>query len=197
MINLLPPQTKQAYRYARHNRKLLHWSFVSVLCLAGGLMLATGGYLYLNKSITDTQQQITLSNKQLQAQDLPQVKKDVTEISNNVKLAVDVLSQEVLFSELLKRLAAVTPSNAVLTNLAITQTQGGLDITAQTANYDAATQLHINLTDPKNQIFSKADIVNINCSSTATGKYPCTITLRALFVTDNPFLFINSTAVKP
>lgn len=197
MINLLPPQTKDTYHYARRNRKLLNWCIVSAFCLAGGLLLATGGYLYLNKAIANTRQQIEISNKQLQAQDMSKVQKDVTEISNNVKLAVGVLSQEVLFSELLKQLASVTPSNAILTNLTIVQAEGGVDITAQTANYDAATQLHVNLTDPDNQIFSKADIVSINCNSASTSRYPCTITLRALFVTDNPFLFINSKAAKP
>lgn len=194
MINLLPPQTKQAYGYARRNRILLRWCITSVFCIAGGILLAAGGYLYLNDAISSTRQQIASSNEQLQAQDMPKVQKDVTEISNNVKLAVDVLSQEVLFSELLQRLATVTPSNAVLTNLTITQVQGGIDITAQTTDYNAATQLHVNLTDPDNQIFSKADIISISCNSASSSRYPCSITLRALFVTDNPFLFINSKA---
>ncbi len=192
MINLLPPETKSAYYYARRNRTLLRWVFACIFCLAGGVLLAGGGYLYLNRSITDTNQQIAYSNHQLQAQHLSSVQKQVTTISNNLKLTVQVLSQEILFSKLLKQLASVTPSNAILTNLSIGQTQGGVDITAQTADYNAATQLQVNLADPKNQIFSKADIVSITCTSTDTKtKYPCTVTLRALFATDNPFLFIN------
>lgn len=199
MINLLPPETKETYRYARRNRTLLRWTTACVLSIAGGALLAGGGYLYLNKSISDTNQQIANSNQQLQDQNLASVQKQVTSISNNLKLTVQVLSQEILFSKLLKQLASVTPSNAILTNLSITQAQGGVDITAQTANYDAATQLQVNLADPKNQIFSKADIVSINCNTgSATGKYPCTTTLRALFAADNPFLFINDKkAAKP
>ena len=194
MINLLPPETKNAYYYARRNRTLLRWVSACVFCLAGGVLLAGGGYLYLNRSITDTNRQIAYSNHQLQVQNLSSVQKQVTTISNNLKLTVQVLSQEILFSKLLKQLASVTPSNAILTNLSIGQTQGGVDITAQTADYNAATQLQVNLADPKNQIFSKADIVSIACSSGNTSsKYPCTVTLRALFATDNPFLFINDT----
>jgi len=189
MINLLPAETKDTYRYARHNRALLRWITACVCSILGGAVLAGGGYLYLNRSITDTNLQITNSNKQLQSQHLGTVQKQVTSISNNLRLTVQVLSQEILFSELLKQLASVTPSNVVLTNLAITQAQGGVDITAQTGNYSAATQLQLNLADPKNQIFSQADIVSINC--TTTGKYPCTATLRALFSSDNPFLFIH------
>jgi Tfp pilus assembly protein PilN len=192
MINLLPPQTKNTYRYARHNRKLLHWIIACALSLTGGLLLAGGGYLYLNRAITDTNKQIDGISRQLQAQNLPAVQKKVTSISNNLKLAVQVLSQEVLFSKLLKQLASVTPSNTILTNLTITQSESTVDITAQTTNYDAATQLQVNLADPKNQIFSKADIISISCSGGAsTGKYPCSVNIRALFATDNPFLFIN------
>jgi len=192
MINLLPSETKQAYQYARRNRTLVRWSTACLFTLIGGALLAGGGYLYLNRSIDSTTQQIASTNKQLQDQKLSSVQKQVTDISNNLKLAVQVLSQEVLFSKLLRQLASVTPSNASLTNLAITQAQGGVDITAQTANYDAATQLQVNLADPKNQIFSKADIVAITCSSNGTNsKYPCTVTLRALFADNNPFLFIN------
>jgi len=122
---------------------------------------------------------------------MPAVQKQVTDISNNLKLAVQVLSQEILFSKLLKQLASVTPRNATLTNLSISDTQKGVDITAQTANYDAATQLQINLADPKNQIFAKADIITINCGSTVGIRYPCTVNIRALFAANNPFLFIN------
>jgi len=196
MINLLPPETKAAYRYARRNRTLLRWCTACAITLTGGILLAGGGYLYLNHSINSTQRQIDDTNKQLSAQHLANVQKQVGTISNNLKLVVQVLSQEILFSKLLKQLASVMPSNAILTNLAITQTQGGIDITAQTTDYNTATQLQVNLADPKNQIFSKADIVSISCGGTGGSgntAYPCTVTLRALFAQNNPFLFINDT----
>src|SRR6185369_14607808 len=118
MINLLPSETKQAYQYARRNRTLVRWSTACLFTLIGGALLAGGGYLYLNRSIDSTTQQIASTNKQLQDQKLSSVQKQVTDISNNLKLAVQVLSQEVLFSKLLRQLASVTPSNASLTNLA-------------------------------------------------------------------------------
>jgi hypothetical protein len=128
---------------------------------------------------------------------MPGVQKQVTTISNNLKLVVQVLSKEILFSDLLKQLGTVTPSNVILTDLSISQTQGAIDITALTTNYAAATQLQVNLADPKNQIFSKADIVGINCPSDKLGdQYKCTATLRALFATNNPFLFISNTPKK-
>ncbi|MEJ0072559.1 MAG: PilN domain-containing protein [Candidatus Saccharibacteria bacterium] len=195
MINLLPPDTKQAYKYARRNRMLVRWIISAAFCLAGGALLLGGGYLYLNQSINTTTQQIADSNSQLKSQNLAGVQKQVTTISNNLKLVVQVLSKEILFSKLLKQLASVTPSDVILTNLVITQAQGGVEITAQTANYNAATQLQVNLADPKNQIFTEADIVSINClnsGTTGNSQYPCTADIRALFATDNPFLFTNN-----
>ena len=199
MINLLPPDTKENYRYARRNRLMARWVTAAGICFVGAALLLGGGYIYLNQSIDTTNQQISDTQKQLDAQHLTSVQHQVSNISNNLKLVVKVLSKEILFSELLKQLASVTPNNVILTNLSILQTQGGVDITAQTANYDAATQLQVNLADPKNQIFSKADIVGISCANTGTAlsaQYPCTATIRALFATNNPFLFINSTGSK-
>ena len=108
---------------------------------------------------------------------------------------VTVLSKEILFSKLLTQLGTITPPNVRLTDLTISQTESAIDITAQTANYESATQLQVNLTDPNNKIFSKADIVSITCSSGATVQdtaHPCTATIRAQFTENNPFLFINA-----
>jgi len=192
MINLLPPETKENLRYARRNRILRKWIIVSVICLFGAVALVAGGGLYLQRSIDDTNKQIADTQRQLDAQHLDTVQKQVTDMSNNLKLTVQVLSKEVLFSKLLTQLGAVTPSNVSLTNLSILQAQSSIVIIADAANYNAATQLQANLSDPKNQIFSQADIENISCAKTAQdGTYPCKVTIRALFAADNPFLFIN------
>jgi Tfp pilus assembly protein PilN len=195
VINLMPPELKETYRYGRRNRALAHWLTIMVFCLIGAMLLTGGGYLYLNRSINNTNQQLAESQQQLSQQHEASVQKQVTDITKNLKLATQVLSKEILFSKLLKQLGAVTPNNAVLTNLSITQAQEGVDITAETTNYAAATQLQINLADPKNKIFSQADIVSITCNSGSGNKsqYPCTVNIRALFAQNNPFLFINDT----
>ncbi len=199
MINLLPPGEKEAYRYARRNHALSRWVITCAFCCLGAMALAAGGYVWMNISVKTTKQQIALTQTELDKQNVTVVQKQVGDISNNLKLAVQVLSKEILFSDLLKQLATVTPNNTVLTNLSITQAQGAVDITAQTVNYDAATQLQVNLADRKNQIFTKADIINIVCANSSgngSSKYPCTVNIRALFATDNPFLFINQKAKK-
>lgn len=198
MINLLPPEVKDSYHYGRRNTRLVRWVFAMALAFVGLALISAGGIWYLHKTANDYQVQASLVEETLQRQNQKAVQKQVKDIGDSIKLAVQVLSKEVLFSQLLKQIAVVTPSNAKLSNLAITQGQGAVDISANTTDYNAATQLQLNLADPANKIFSKADIVAINCatptssSTTTINPYPCTVTIRALFATNNPFLFINT-----
>lgn len=197
MINLLPSELKSSYLYARRNYHLRRWVIAFACTVVGVALLTAGGIFYMAETSKSYEQQIAVNNSQLQEQKLPAIQKQVKDISNNLKLVVQVLSKEVLFSQLLNRLGKVTPSNVILTNLAISQTQGAIDITAQTTDYNAATQMQVNLADPKNQIFAKADIVSISCPANTTGaQYPCTANIRALFAANNPFLFINNSATK-
>lgn len=202
MINLLPPEVKENYYYARRNSRLVSWAVTLGLAFIGLGALSGFGILYLNQTASSYDQQVSAMEVSLKTQKQAETEKEVKEISNNLKLALQVLSKQVLYSQMLKQLATLIPSNAALANLSINQGQGALDITANAADYAAATQLQVNLADPKNKIFSKADIVNINCSSGSEGteakKYPCTVTVRALFNTQNPYLFTSNTSgVKP
>lgn len=195
MINLLPPETRQSYSYARRNKILLRWVIATAACLVVACLLVAGGYIYLMQTSNDTKQQIAQTNTKLQQQHIDRIEKQVNTISNNLGLAVQVLSHEILFSKLLAQLGTATPKDAILTNLTITQAQAGVQITAQTTSYDAATQLQANLADPTNKLFAKADLISINCGTNTTNtRYPCTANIQALFAPNNPFLFINDGA---
>lgn len=195
MINLLPPELKQDYRYARRNHHLLRW-LAAFLVAIGGVAIITGAGLFImSNSIDSYKTRIASAQGQLASQHFSDTQKQVANISSNLKLMVQVLSKEILFSKLLARLGQVTPPGAILTNLSISQTESAIDITAQTTNYNAATQLQVNLAAPANQIFSKADLVNITCQTgtpAVNPAYPCTATIRAQLTDNNPFLFINS-----
>lgn len=193
MINLLPSETKQEYRYARRNRRLVKWASLFVLATIGVVVLTAGGLVVMNRSVNKYTADIAAAKAELDDQDAAETQAQITTISNNLKLMANVLSKEVLFSELLTQLAAITPPSVALTNLSISQTAGAIDITARAKSYDAAAQLQANFTDPANKIFAKADIVSISCTNEAAkAGYPCTITVKALFAADNPFLFINN-----
>lgn len=193
MINLLPPEIQQEYHYARRNTQLLRLVFMFGIGLAGLVLISAAGVWYLHQSANAYAKQADVTQLALNAQKQTETETTIKEMSNSLKLSVQVLSKEVLFSKLLTQLGTITPSNATLSNLSITELQGGVDITANTADYNAATQLQVNLADPDNKIFDKADIVSITCAAPVNGsRYPCTVVIRALFAKNNPYLFISN-----
>ncbi len=192
MINLLPPDLKQAYRAARVNRHLVRWILVCVTGILGAAVITAFGYLYMNQTANNYRTQIETSRQQLAAQDLDKVQQEVKEISSNLNLVVEVLSKQIIFSGLLQKLGALMPAETNLTGLSISQTEGAIDISAEAKNYSSATQIQVNLSDPDNKLFSKADILSINCGG--TNSYPCTIQLRALFASDNPYIVTSKAA---
>lgn len=194
MINLLPPEVKRGYRFARRNVILRRWVAAFLVALVGLGVLGTYGLLTLHQSTVSYDVLIADAQSQLQRDKLNQTKKQVEDMSNSLKLAVQVLSNEVLFSKLIQQIGAVMPSGTVLTELTIGQVQGGLELTAESTNYTAGTQIQINLADPANKIFSKVDIESIKCggeTAAVAASYPCKVQLRALFNPNNAFLFIN------
>lgn len=162
-------------------------------------MIVGIGLYYMDNSIHLYNEQSTKSQTELNKQNINGYKAQVASISSNLNLMVRVLSKEVLFSDLLDKLGSITPANVILTNLSIEQNQSAIDITAQSTDYNSATQLQINLADPNNKVFQKADIVSISCTNpkqAANSSYPCTVDIRALFAKNNPFLFINEGSKK-
>lgn len=192
MINLLPMRTKLGFRYGRRNRHLLRWVLTLLIGLLGVVLITAGGFVYLHQLSTSYSKQISLTKKQLEAQRFDEVNAQIKDMSNNLQLTVQVLSKQILFSELLQKLSTLLPKDTILSSLAVTDTQGALDITAKAKDYAAATQIQVNLSAKENGIFSKVDIIGINCGATSgagaiASAYPCTVTIRALFAPNSPF----------
>lgn len=199
MINLLPPAIADGYRYGLKNVVLRRWVISCLIVFIGLGILSTYGLLRLHQASVGYQKQVVATQASFQKEKFSQTQAQVKDMSNSFRLVVKVLGEEVLFSQLIAHIAATIPATANLTGLNINQTQNALDITAISTNYNAATQLQVNLSDPANHIFSKADIVSITCNSAASADpaYPCTVNIRALFARNNPYLFINNTVAKP
>src|SRR5205085_2027717 len=123
MINLMPPELKTGYVYGRRNVVLRRWVVMFLLALIGLGALATYGLLDIHQSTMHYDKQISATEAAFKAEKSEQVQKQVQDISNNFKLAVKVLSQEILFSQLIKQVGATMPDNTNLTNLTINQTQ--------------------------------------------------------------------------
>ncbi|MCL5113334.1 MAG: hypothetical protein M1554_02530 [Patescibacteria group bacterium] len=194
MLNLLPPDIKLSYKYAKQNVKLRNWAIAFLLAIGGLGIILSYGLFTISKNSNSYNNQINSLNHQLASEHLSSVRAQVVDISNSLNLAIKVLGNEILFSKLIQQIGAVMPNGSVLTGLNINQIQGGITLNALSTNYQTATQTQVNLSAPSNGIFSKVDIVNISCSgqgASSNPSYPCSIELRALFNTDNQFLFIN------
>lgn len=201
MINLLPTNVMQDLSYARRSRVLLHWNGILLGLLMIILLVAGGGYLYINRTIKIYEKQVNNARASLKEQKLEETQAQVQSISNNVTLINQVLSKQVLFSKLLKELGTTMPSGAVLERLELTgETSGALDLSALAKDFGSATQVPVNFADSSNKLFEKVDTLSVTCSdpedrSVASGlsaQYPCRVSVRVLFKKDNQFLLIGS-----
>jgi len=193
MINLLPPKVKEDISYARRNKKLFSWALAMVASIVGILIIVGFGQLYLTQSVKTYERQISEGQERLRIQKIDETQKRVSEISGNIKLVVQVLSREILFSKVLRQVGAAIPSGAILTELTILKVEGGIDLTFEAKDYQTGSQILLNLQDPANKIFEKADIEEIRCSAEVPDgqTYPCQVSIRALFGDNSPYLFIN------
>jgi len=177
---------------------LVRWAIAFVLVIIAIFTIVMVGQLYLSQSKKTYTSQIKDGQKQLKEQKLKETQAQVQNASDSIKLAVDVLSKQILFSKVINQIGATLPEGSVLTGLSINQVEGGIELNAAAKDYKTATQVQLNLQDPNNKIFEKADILNVECgngSGGTTGQinllYPCKISIRALFMKNNSFLFIN------
>lgn len=195
MINLLPLEVSENYRYARRNQRALPWVIALIAALVLLAVISVYGIITLNQTANNYQQQVTSSQHALSSAHVSKVTSNIEDISSSLRLVTEVLGREILFSKLLTQISTVVPSGVNLTGLNINQDDTAIDLNAEASNYSAATQLQANLTDPSNQIFSKADLVSVNCAKTTSANtnplFPCAVEIRAEFNPSNQFLFIN------
>lgn len=194
MINLIPPAHKESIIYARRNSRLVG-TMISILFVVLGAAIITGGSLfYLRQDTASVQKSIDQSKDNLAAQKETETLARAKEMSDNLKLAVDVLSNEIKFSELLAAIGEIMPPGTVLESISLTnQVFGiGIDLEVGARDYETGSRAYVNLNDSSNKIFEKADLVNIACDAgTRSAAYPCYASIRALFAKDNPFLLIG------
>lgn len=197
-INLLPPAHKTDIIFARRNTVLKNWIIASCAGVAGIIIVLAAGYFFINQSQKSMQKQVNDAHTQLSAQKQDEVQKQVTSISDSVKLTLQVLQRQIFFSKLLVQVGAVMPPGASLDTLTINSTQGGIDLSVFAQDYQAATQVQINITDPSKKLFDKADIVNVTCTPQTTATtvtaqaYPCKSSIRAVFAKDSSFQYVTS-----
>ena len=189
MINLLPPQKREYIKYSRVNAALRKWIAGAVLATIGLVIIFVLGWLYINQQSNKLSNHIAAGQKELKEQKYEQVKKDAKQISGNVRLISQVLSREIDFSGLIQETGTVMPPGTVLSSLMLSKIDGAIDLSVDTKDHASAAQVAVNLSDPKNNIFEKVDIIKINCTA-STDPYPCNGSFKALFNKKVPSRFL-------
>lgn len=192
MINLLPPQIKQEITYGRRNSILLRWVIAVTLVIAGIGVMSIFGLFYINQNVRAQQKVAKIAQQRIESQNLEVSKNELMDLSDKVKTIVQILNKQLLFSKMLTTIGGILPNGAVLSDINLSTSDAGIDLSISAIDRAAATQAFVNINDPKNNFFDKADLVSIVCESASGKKYPCTAQVRGTLKNNSSFYFLNS-----
>lgn len=196
MINLLPADYGAKVRFSHQSSILRRWLVASLVASLGLALIMAVGWIYIKEQNKNLSSNLNLVQTQLSGQDLAGIQKNAKDITNNIKTINQVLSREIRFSELITQIGSVMPAGSVLSGLTLTKIDGAIDLNASARDYTSAARIAVNLSDPASKIFTKVDIVNINCSATSNSAYPCSATFKALFSKTTRSQFLNVPGAK-
>jgi len=202
MINLLPPAVKENILYGRRNRLLFRWIVAMLVVLIGVSAMIVLGQIYINKNIKSLQSVEKITKERMARQNVEVTQKELQTLSNNFTVVTRLLSRQILISKILTKIGNIMPNDAYLNDINLSADSTFLDLNVLAKSREAATQAFINISDPKNGLFDKSDLVSVNhnavsatggniSSSTSTG-YPYSATIRVTFKTDSSFYFLSS-----
>lgn len=192
MINLLPPEVKQSITYGRRNAVLVKWIIAIVIVITGIAAMNIFGWLYINQNVHNQQKLVSLTQNRISSQNLEAAKNQLQDLSDKVKTIVQILNKQLLFSKMLTTIGSILPDGSVLSNINLSTTDSALDLSVSAVSRDAATQAFVNISDPANNFFDKADLVSITCETPSTKKYPCTAQVRVTLKNNSSFYFMNT-----
>ena len=158
MINLLPPDVKEARLYGRRNIKLLAYAFSIVI--VGVISVAIVG---INLVIINSDQRklnTEIASHVTELEELKNGQKSIDAITDQMKVIDKIYSGEVRFSEFIPKIGAVLPNGMVLNGLSLS---GGktsplqLDVDMETQELAAVFLKNLQNSD----LFESADINSI------------------------------------
>lgn len=195
MINLLPDVVKEEIVFGRRNLVLRRWILLVFIVVIGVGAMGVIGNMYINKNIKTMQSVAEITQARISSQNLESTQNDIKNLSNNFKTVTQLLSKQLLFSKLFVKIGGIIPNGAILSGITINDINSALDLNIASLTKDAANQSFINISDTKNGLFDKADLISINCSASTekiTTKYPCTANIKVVMKADSSFYFLNS-----
>lgn len=193
MINLMPSDIKKDRAYGRSNVILLRWTYQISAAFVLLILALLSGYSFMVSAQKSVKNNKSTVESAIKNEKLDQTETEYNAFASNVKTVTQILSKQVLYSSLLQQIGSVTPSGATLSSVSISSSANALDLNFNITSADIAPILQLNLQDEKNQLFQKADIIQVNCQqSSVSGTEKCTAQLKAEYKKDAKFLFINT-----
>lgn len=178
MINLLPDNDKREIRAARTNVLLLRYNFLLVIVAA--FLLAACGLVYTALTAGKANAEATNQQNISRAAAYEPTKKQADEYRANLKVAKQILDNEVIYTDLVFAITNLLPKDTVLDDLMLnSNTFGAMTIiNAHAKSYEAAGALKA--------AFENSDLfqdVHFQAISTATGEdsdqaYPLSVTIN-------------------
>lgn len=164
---------------------MLLWMSLILVAIIGIVIVTSISLTKINNQQKIYEKRLIAATAYYKNNNLGATRQEIKEAQSNISLANKVMSQNVKFSQIIQQINSSVPRGVKLGGLTINKNQGAVDITATAPDYNSATQLQINLSSKSNSVFSKADIVNINCGNNASKSNGCAVTVRALFSKNN------------
>lgn len=180
MINLLPPNDKRELVAARSNTLLIRYNFF----LAGALafLLLSIGIVYVYLGNTKATAERTIQENQAKVSDYADVKAQAEAFRTNLRIASQILGQQVNYSHVILEIAAQMPPGTILDNLSLDSKTFGKPTTlnARAKDYDSALALKNSFQD--SDLFTDVSFESI--AGGGSGSYPITVNLNVTIKKD-------------
>jgi len=195
MINLIPPMTLQDQKYGRKNVVLLRWISVCIGGMICIILVAAAGYFYISQAEKATAERKSNIETEISEDNLSEELKLYEAFANKNKAVLQILGDQILFSDLVQSMGQVLPSGVVLKSMTLNETDNALSLDFSIPNQQTASILQANLEDPANELFDKADTINTSCTKTDQGE-ECSTQVRAQFSDNARFILYSKEPAK-
>lgn len=192
----MPTDIKTRRAYARKNFVILRWTVQALLFLLILLVTALLGLNTINTSLKSVENDKNTIRNKLNSENLIEIQKSYNDYLNNLNTVTQILSKQILYSSLLQKIGSVIPPGATLNSINLSSTDNALELNFNISSSNLAPIIQVNLQDEKNELFEKADIIQVNCQQGQSNTDSCTTQLKAKYKKDAVFIFINTIGDK-
>lgn len=176
MINLLSDEKKAEIRAGRANVIILNYIFMLLAALALLIVILVGSYITLSVTRSDAQARVAQNDSKTTQYKATEDKAKA--YRNNLATAKQILDKEVVYSQLMIKIAQAVPKGVVLDQLSLDPKSIGAPITinAHARNQNDAVALKTSF-EKQTSLFSDVHFEQIQFEESSNGGYPVAITL--------------------